>query len=86
MGRVKGGAEVNILNKNTDQIVGEITDSTGRYDLEMEAQIGDWLAVRQRIGTNQSPPTEVLVTEEGSLGEDGPIPSPPIGAAGSPAD
>lgn len=83
MGIVEAGAEVTILNKNTDQIVGEITDDTGRYDLQMSASVGDRLAVRQRVGTKQSPPTEVVVPEVSDI-LDGM--SPPPGVAGSPSD
>jgi hypothetical protein len=55
-----------------------VTDSTGKYEIEIPAEIGDLLYVWQAYQTLESPPSEILVPEKD---EDNSIPAPGIGGA-----
>ena len=79
-GRVTSGAEVTVLNTRTSIIAGFITGEDGAYSIQMEAEIGDLLLVRQQSGTQESAPNEVYVP---SIDQGGAIPPPAIGSGGA---
>jgi len=60
-GRVTPRASVFVQNDRTDEIVGEVTGQSGRYEVEMQAEAGDLLFVWEKSGTTDSPATEVVV-------------------------
>jgi hypothetical protein len=60
-GVVQSRAGVFAHNQRTDQVVGEMTGADGVYDLIMQAQVGDRIAVWQSVNTKESASTEVVV-------------------------
>jgi hypothetical protein len=60
-GVVQSRAGVFAHNQRTDEVVGEMTGADGVYDLIMQAQVGDRIAVWQSVNTKESASTEVVV-------------------------
>lgn len=69
-------------NQRTDQVVGEVTGADGAYDLIMQAEVGDRIAVWQSINTKESGSTEVIVPAVTIENDTPPDPDSMGGAAG----
>ena len=51
-------------NLRTDDIAGEYTGHTGKYDFELSAETGDTLLIWYTLGTEQSPGIYVEVPSD----------------------
>lgn len=81
-GRVNSGARALVQNQRTSDIVGKRTDDTGRFRVEMEAEVGDQLIIWQSLDTYESDIVEVIVPEVDPIG----INTTVDGAAGAPSE
>ena len=85
--RIRGVAQSRAVvfahNLNTDQVVGEVTGSSGAYDLTMAAEVGDRISVWQSVGTRDSAGVEVLVPLNSDFVD---IPPPPESMGGTSGD
>lgn len=77
------GAFVNCLNERTGRGVIGTADDRGRAVLELEAQVGDRLAVWQRVDTQSGELTVVVVPgSEGDAGSEPALDAGPDGGGG----
>lgn len=60
-GRVRSRATAFAQNERTFDIVGKLTDETGRYELTMSASSGDRIRVWQSVGTDESESVVAIV-------------------------
>lgn len=65
-GVVQRESTVFALNQRVGRIVGQTTDETGEYELELSAEVGDRLVLWYRNGADESPTTEVIVPDANS--------------------
>ncbi len=77
-GVVNAHARAFVQNDRTSDIVGQRTGASGRYVVELEAEVGDVLLVWQTIDTTESQVREVTVPDTDQLDANGSVP----GAAG----
>lgn len=54
-------AYVFVLNPQTESGVIGMADMDGNYSIQIEAEIGDYLTIWQRLGSEDGPPIEVEV-------------------------
>lgn len=73
-------------NQRTDEIVGEVTGADGAYNLILQAEVGDRIAVWQSLNTKESDSVEFIVPavtiENGTPPDPGAMPDPMGGTAG----
>lgn len=60
-GTVRSRATALVLNSRTDRIAGQKTDTSGKYDIEIEAQVRDRLVIWYEVGDETSQIVEVYV-------------------------
>jgi hypothetical protein len=64
VGRVPGGTTALAQNLETGRLVGQVTGTSGDYDLRLEAAIGDPVVVWYRDGLDDSATVELTVPAE----------------------
>lgn len=60
-GTVRSRATALVLNPRTDRIAGQKTDTSGKYDIEIEAQVRDRLVIWYEVGDETSQIVEIYV-------------------------
>lgn len=80
-GVVNAHARAFVQNDRTSEIVGQRTGASGRYQVEMEAEVGDTLLIWQTLDTIESQVREVVVPDSDQLDLNTPVPGG-AGAAG----
>jgi hypothetical protein len=78
-GVVNSHARAFVQNDRTNEIAGERTGASGRYEVEMAAEVGDRLLIWQTVNTEESQIREVIVPATDPLDLGTPAP----GAAGA---